>query len=218
VSAKVKALFGEWASYHRHPRYNRELEEKEELWLAQFKIQLQTGNTVNTITQENWEIRTGRNDFEKWKNERKAYILSFDGASKGNPGQARGGGIIVKPNAEVMVRYAIGLGNATNNYAEAMALWQGLCQARRNGIRNLTIIGDSRMLINAIIRSSKTQSAQLNNVLARIRLLLKRLDSYQVFHVLRELNKEADEEANRGALLAQGCMNISGQLTKVDIP
>lgn len=125
--------------------------------------------------------------------------------------------MIVNPNAEVMVQYAIGLGIATNNYAEAMALWQGLCQARRNGIRNLIIIGDSRMLSSAIIRSSKNQSAQLNNLLDRIRLL-KNLDSYQLFHVLRELNKEADEEANRGALLAPGCMNISGQLSTVDIP
>ena len=73
------------------------------------------------------------------------------------------------------------------------------------------------MLISAIIRSSKTQSAQLNNLLARIRLLLKRLDSYQVFHVLRELNKEADEEANKGALLEQGRMNTNDQLSTVEL-
>jgi ribonuclease HI len=124
----------------------------------------------------------------------------------------------VKPNAEVMVRYAIGLGIATNNHAEAMALWQGLCQARSNGIRNLIIIGDSRLLICAIARSTETQSAQLNNLLARIRLLLKDLDSFQVFHVLRELNKDADEEANRGVVLAQGSMIINGQLSTVDLP
>jgi len=112
--------------------------------------------------------------------------------------------MIVSPNVEVMVWYTIGLSIATNNYAEAMALWQGLSQARRNGIRNLIIIGDSRMLISAIIRSSKNQNAQLNNLLDRIHLLLKRLNSYQLVHVLRELNNEADEEANRGALLAPG--------------
>jgi ribonuclease HI len=107
--------------------------------------------------------------------------LSFDGASKGNPGQAGGGGLFVKPNAEVKVRYAIGLGIATNNHVEAMALWQGLCQARSSGIRKLIIIGDSQMLIRAIAHSTKTQNAQLNNFLARIRLLLQRFDSYQVF-------------------------------------
>jgi hypothetical protein len=84
---------------------------------------LQTGNTVTTTTQEIWEIRARKNEFDKWKKERSDCILSFDGASKGNPGRAGGGGLIIKPNAEVMVRYAIGLGIATNNHAEAMALW-----------------------------------------------------------------------------------------------
>jgi ribonuclease HI len=106
--------------------------------------------------------------------------LSFDGASKGNPGQAGGGGTIESPNAETLVRYALGLGIATNNCAEAMALWQGLCQASKQGIQNLIIIGDSQMIISAIIRSSKNQSAQLNNLLDRIRLLLRSFRLIQV--------------------------------------
>jgi hypothetical protein len=122
VIAKIKAFFGEWVNTHRHPPYSRELEEKEELWLGQFQIHLQTGNTVNTTTQEIWEIRARKNEFDKWKKERTDCILSFDGASKGNPGQAGGGGLIVNPNEEVLVRYAIGLGIATNNHAEAMTL------------------------------------------------------------------------------------------------
>ena len=124
----------------------------------------------------------------------------------------------MKPNAEVMVRYAIVLGIDTNNHAEAMTLWQGLCQARSNGIRNLIIIGDSRMLISAIARSTKNQGEKLNNFLARIRLLLQGLDSLQVFHVLWELNKDADEEANRGVVLAQGRMIINDQFSTVDLP
>jgi hypothetical protein len=73
------------------------------------------------------------------------------------------------------------------------------------------------MLIHAIAHSTKTQNAQLNNFLARIRLLLQRFDSYQVFHVLRELDREVNE-ANRGAKLEQGHMWENGQLTMVDIP
>ena len=74
------------------------------------------------------------------------------------------------------------------------------------------------MLIRAIAHSTKTQNAQLNNLLARKRLLLQRLDSYQVFHILRELNREADEEANRGAKMEQGHMCANGQLITVDLP
>jgi ribonuclease HI len=159
-----------------------------------------------------------KKEFVNWKKERKAYILSFDGASKGNPGQAGGGGTIESPNAETMVRYALGLGIATNNSAEAMALWQGLCQASKHGIQNLIIIGDSRMIISAIIRSSKNQSAQLNNLLDKIRLLLRSFTSYKLFHVLRDLNEDADAEANRGALLAPGSLNLNGLLSTVEMP
>jgi hypothetical protein len=77
------------------------------------------------------------------KERENCYILSFDGASKGNPGQAGGGGLIEKPNAGILLRYAIGLGTASNNHVEAMALWQGLCHAQNIGIRDLIIIGDS---------------------------------------------------------------------------
>jgi ribonuclease HI len=218
VSARIRSLFGEWASTHRLPTHSREMEEQEELWSDQFQIQKKIGGNAIATSQEQWEIRKEKGDFDNWKRERECYILSFDGASKGNPGQAGGGGIIEKPNAEVMVRYAFGLGIASNNHAEAMALWQGLCHSQSNGIRNLVIIGDSRLLIRAIALSKETQSAKLNNLLARIRLLLRGFDSFQVFHVLRELNQAADEEANRGAALAQGQMVVNDQHSTVDLP
>jgi hypothetical protein len=58
VSAKIRSLFVEWASSHQKPNHSREMEEQEDLWLDQFQIQLQTGNTAKTTTQEHWEIRT----------------------------------------------------------------------------------------------------------------------------------------------------------------
>jgi hypothetical protein len=183
VVANIQAFFGEWAPYLCQPKCSGKLEEKEELWMDQFRIQRQNGSTANTPRQEDWEIRKGKQEFVKWKKERKAYILSFDGASKGNPGQAGGGGTIESPNAETMVRYALGLGIDTNNSAEAMALWQGLCQASKHGIQNLIIVGDSRLIIRAIIHCSKNQSAKLNNLLDKIRLLLRSFTSYKLFHV-----------------------------------
>jgi hypothetical protein len=46
VSAKIRSLFGEWASAHRQSNYSREMEEKEELWRDQFQIQQQIGSKV----------------------------------------------------------------------------------------------------------------------------------------------------------------------------
>jgi ribonuclease HI len=147
------------------------MDESEELWCAQFQIQKALGEKAPPTPQTHWELRTGAVEFVNWKRERKAFVLSFDGASKGNPGQAGGGGIIEKPSAEVLMRYAIGLGIASNNLAEAMALWQGLCHAHSIGIRDLVIIGDSRLLIQAIVLPKNTKNAKLNNLIDRIRLL-----------------------------------------------
>jgi hypothetical protein len=60
VVATIQALFGEWAPYLRQPKCSRKLEEKEELWLVQFKIQKKNGSTANTPRQEDWEIRIGK--------------------------------------------------------------------------------------------------------------------------------------------------------------
>jgi hypothetical protein len=98
------------------------LEAPEELWLDQFKIQSPNGINVSTPNQEEWEIRKGKQDFEKWKTNRNVHILSFDGASKGNSGLGGGGGIIENPAEETTINYALGLGIETNNRAEALAL------------------------------------------------------------------------------------------------
>ena len=58
------------------------------------------------------------------------HILFFVGASKGNPEAARGGGVLFNPDKIQETVYSWGLGEETNNVVKALALWQGLCQAR----------------------------------------------------------------------------------------
>jgi hypothetical protein len=60
------------------------------------------------------------------------------------------------------------------------------------------------MLIQAIVLTRATQNAKLNNLIDKIRLLLRGLDSFQIYHVLRELNHNADIEANKGVELEAG--------------
>ena len=61
-------------------------------------------------------------EFKEWKIKENKYILFFDGASKGNPRVAGGGGIPVGPNELPKIRFAWGLGIESNNIAEALAL------------------------------------------------------------------------------------------------
>jgi ribonuclease HI len=218
VVTKIQALLGESAPYLCTTIKNHKLDEAEEHWLSQFKIQGLEARKASDPIKEDWEIRKSEKDFASWKSEINTPILFFDGASKGNPGQAGGGGIIENLTEATATRFAMGLGIESNNRAEALALWQGLHQANKLRIQELTIIGDSRIIIQAIINHSKTQSIILNNLLDKIHLLLRNFKSYKFFHVLRDLNGEADKEANRGALLEAGVLTVNEMIESVELP
>jgi hypothetical protein len=85
-------------------------------------------------------------------------------------------------------------------------------------IQDLAIIGDSRIIIQAIIKQSTTQSIQLNNLLDKIHLLLRNLNIYHCYHVLRDLNRNVDKEANKGVLLDAGDLSVNGIIENVKIP
>jgi hypothetical protein len=78
--------------------------------LAQFKLQDLGGKKDNNPGQEVWEIQKEKQDFEEWKTKEKKHILSFDGASKGNPGLAGGGGVLVSPTGLLKLSFTWGLG------------------------------------------------------------------------------------------------------------
>jgi ribonuclease HI len=65
-------------------------------------------------------------------------------------GVTGGGGVIFDPAEFRELVYSWGLGEETNNIAEALSLWQGLIQARKLAIQDIVVIGDSRILIQAL--------------------------------------------------------------------
>jgi len=91
---KIHVLSGETAPYLHQTKNNQTLEAPKELWLNHFKIQCHMGIQASITIIEEWEIRKDKQDFSNWKTRSKSHILAFDGALKGNPGQAGGGGII----------------------------------------------------------------------------------------------------------------------------
>ena len=50
-------------------------------------------------------------------------VLFMDGASKGYPRAAGGGGVIITPEGNLEINFTWGLGLKTNNMAKALALW-----------------------------------------------------------------------------------------------
>jgi hypothetical protein len=79
------------------------------------------------------------------------------------------------------------------------------------------IIGDSRLIIQALILRNKAQNEKLQHILEKIHLLLGKLRTYQLYHVL-QMNASSDKEANRGALSSIGTIQINGTTTSWELP
>lgn len=76
--------------------------------------------------------------------------LNFDGASKGNPGNAGFGGIFRDSEENTKWVYVEWEGEMTNNKAELWEVHQGLRTAVRNNYRNLEIEGDSQVVVEML--------------------------------------------------------------------
>jgi ribonuclease HI len=115
-----------------------------------------------------------------------------DGACSGNPGDT-GLGIVIENKAtgfkENISQYA-GLG--TNNYAEYKALIVALERIIELGIGRVQIKSDSELLVKQLKGIYKVKKEHLKILYDQARMLAGRFDVFEIEHVRRELNAEAD--------------------------
>lgn len=97
----------------------------------------------------------------------------FNGAAKGNPGLAGAGGVIKNKEDRIVTKFAWGLGQTISIQAEALALLQGLKQAKAYGNSDVNIIGDSQSIIKVLLEDSSPADIRLARVISRIRILVK---------------------------------------------
>ena len=126
------------------------------------------------------------------------WSLYCDGASRGNPGLAGAGVVLIDPNGEVREEHQEFLGQATNNVAEYRALLIGLKRARDLGIRKLRVFSDSELLVRQINGSYRVKQPHLLALWQEAQRELHQFESHGVTHVPRELNRHADRLANQG--------------------
>ena len=69
-------------------------------------LNIHAANSIAPKNLEEWEVRMDKSQFENWLRERKIFKLFFDGASKGNLGQAGGGGVVINPRGKVEIEYS----------------------------------------------------------------------------------------------------------------
>ena len=88
-----------------------------------------------------WKFRPPREHSPQcWQRSTQGFIkLNFDGASKGNPGQAGIGGVFRDSQGEVCRFYALDLGYATNTEAELASLQHGLIIAKSEQFHRLIV-------------------------------------------------------------------------------
>lgn len=121
--------------------------------------------------------------------------IYIDGASRGNPGES-GAGIVIKDGkGRVFKRLRQYLGRATNNQAEYRALLLALKASRELG-QNIRIYSDSELLVKQLKGSYRVKSKGLKPYFDEVRGLLRDFSSWEIAHIPREQNMEADALAN----------------------
>ena len=119
----------------------------------------------------------------------------FDGGSRGNPGPAAVGWVLVSGDG-IVAEDGKTIGRATNNQAEYEALLAGLEAADRFGFDELEIRGDSQLIVKQVKGAWNTNDPELREKRVRVRELLERFDDWTLTHVPREVNDRADRLAN----------------------
>ena len=126
------------------------------------------------------------------------FVLFADGASRGNPGHAGAGFVLLDAQGQEVLTGSAYLGQCTNNVAEYRALIAGLEEATRLGCAKISIFLDSQLIVRQVDGTYRVKNVHLKPLFARVQELLSGFDSWRIRHVPRAENARADELANRG--------------------
>ena len=126
----------------------------------------------------------------------KFLVAHTDGGARGNPGPAGYGVVIHDAQGNKVAALSQYLGHQTNNVAEYQALIAALEYAVQHGPKALKVISDSELMVRQMKGVYKVKEPTLRDLHARASQLVRQLDWFEVGHVLRGHNKEADQLAN----------------------
>ena len=133
---------------------------------------------------------------------KKLYIYA-DGGARGNPGPAGIGVVIYDSKKKKLKEFYKYIGEATNNNAEYNALIQGLEEARSMGAEEVVVNLDSELVVNQLNGEYRVKSPDMKSLFEKAVEALKKFKAFEIRHIDRAENKEADKLANKA-------MNLSG--------
>lgn len=132
------------------------------------------------------------------------FTAHCDGGSRGNPGPAGYGAVIVDPEGRAVARLCEYLGRQTNNYAEYKGLLAVLEWALANGVRRLRVTSDSELMVRQMKGRYKVKNPGLRLLWDEAQRRALKLAGFEMRHTLRGGNKEADRLANEAMDKGQG--------------
>ena len=124
--------------------------------------------------------------------------IYVDGSSIGNPGKC-GIGYLIYQNNKLLKKRSVYLGIQTNNFAEYMALIFPLIDAIEENQKKVKVFSDSKLICEQIKGNYKVKNQNIYPLFVLSKNLISKLDSFEITHIGRENNQEADELAKQAS-------------------
>ena len=125
----------------------------------------------------------------------KTIKIFTDGASRGNPGKAGAGFVIMDSSNNIIKKGNKFLGIKTNNEAEYIALILALESINLKNLNEIELYLDSELVVKQIKGEYKVKNARLKELYKKVISLLSG-HNYKITHIPRGKNSIADNLAN----------------------
>ena len=132
------------------------------------------------------------------------FRAGFDGGSRGNPGSAAWGVVVLDHEGRAVEGFAGAIGRATNNVAEYTALLEALAIAAARDADDVELLADSELVVKQVRGEYKVRHPDLIPLHAEAVRRIARFRKFKIGHVPRDKNKDADKLVNRALNLADG--------------
>ena len=133
---------------------------------------------------------------------RKKVVIYVDGGSRGNPGPSGVGVVILDAGGKRLKEISKYIGETTNNIAEYSALLYGLEETLILRADEIVVNLDSELVARQLTGDYRVKDAGLKPLFERAMNMLKSFKNFEIRHIEREKNKEADKLVNRAINLA----------------
>lgn len=120
----------------------------------------------------------------------------IDGASRGNPGKAAIGVVVMNGSGHVIGEMKRYIGETTNNMAEYQALIEALTEGTRLGGKVVHVFSDSELMVRQINGIYKVKDSKLIDLYKESKRLISGFSDFKIDHITRDKNARADSLAN----------------------